>query len=54
MPWRIEDGMKRIGANYVQAGLWRGFAARDNNLGDWAQNFSPAETTAKLVEALGQ
>jgi len=21
MPWRIEDGMKRIGANYVQAGL---------------------------------
>lgn len=32
MPWRIEDGMKRIGANYVQAGLWRGFAARDSNL----------------------
>jgi hypothetical protein len=29
MPWRIEDGMKRIGANYVQAGLWRGFAAMD-------------------------
>ena len=24
--------MKRIGANYVQAGLWRGFAARDSNL----------------------
>jgi hypothetical protein len=22
--------------------------------GDWAQNFSPAEATAKLVEALGQ
>src|SRR5262252_3313303 len=32
MPWRIEDGMKRIGVNYVQAGLWRGFAARDSNL----------------------
>jgi hypothetical protein len=32
MPWRIEDGMKCIGANYVQAGLWRGFAARDSNL----------------------
>jgi hypothetical protein len=53
MPWRIEDGMKRIGANYVQAGLWRGFAARQQP-GDWAQNFSPAETTAKLVEVLGQ
>src|SRR5215831_17749545 len=32
MPWRIEDRMKRIGANYVQAGLWRGLAARDSNL----------------------
>jgi tRNA-splicing ligase RtcB (3'-phosphate/5'-hydroxy nucleic acid ligase) len=32
MSWRIEDGMKRIGVNYVQAGLWRGFAARDSNL----------------------
>ena len=29
MPWRIEDELKRIGANYVQAGLWRGFAVRD-------------------------
>jgi putative intracellular protease/amidase len=26
MPWRIEDEMKRIGANFVQAGLWRPFA----------------------------
>ena len=32
MPWRIEDEMKRIGANYVQAGLWRPFAIRDGNL----------------------
>jgi putative intracellular protease/amidase len=23
MPWRIEDEMRRIGANYIQAGLWR-------------------------------
>jgi hypothetical protein len=29
MPWRIEDEMKRIGANYIQAGLWRGFAVRE-------------------------
>jgi putative intracellular protease/amidase len=32
MPWRIEDEMRKIGANYVQAGLWRGFAVRDGNL----------------------
>jgi len=54
MSWRIEDEMKRIGANYEQAGLWRGFAVRDGNLVTGQQNFSPAETTAKLVEALGQ
>jgi hypothetical protein len=23
MPWRIEDEMKKIGANYIQAGLWK-------------------------------
>jgi putative intracellular protease/amidase len=33
---------------------WRGFAVRDGNLVTGQQNFSPAETTAKLVEALGQ
>jgi hypothetical protein len=27
MPWRIEDELRRLGANYVQSGLWRGFAA---------------------------
>ena len=25
MPWRIEDELTRLGANYVQAGLWRPF-----------------------------
>ena len=32
MPWRIEDRMREIGANYIHAGLWRGFAIRDGNL----------------------
>jgi putative intracellular protease/amidase len=31
-PWRIEDELKKLGANYIQAGLWRGFAVRDGNL----------------------
>jgi len=40
MPWRIEDEMKKIGANYIQAGRWRGFAVRDGNLITGQQNFS--------------
>ena len=32
MPWRIEDELTKLGANYVQAGLWKGFAIRDGNL----------------------
>ena len=54
MPWRIEDRMKEIGANYVQAGLWRGFAVRDGNLITGQQNFSGEETARLIVEALGR
>lgn len=54
MPWRIEDELKALGANYVQAGLWRSFAVRDGNLITGQQNFSGAETAALLVEALGR
>ncbi len=54
MPWRIEDELKKLGANYVQAGLWRGFAVRDGNLLTGQQNFSPLETADLLVRALGE
>jgi putative intracellular protease/amidase len=54
MPWRIEDEMKRIGANYVQAGLWRPFAIRDGNLITGQQNFSGAATAELVVQALGR
>ncbi len=54
MPWRIEDRLKEIGANYVQAGLWRSFAVRDGNLVTGQQNFSGAETARLVVEALGR
>src|SRR4029450_11503108 len=53
MPWRIEDEMKRLGANYVQGGLWRGFAVSDGNLITGQQNFSGAETANLLTETLG-
>lgn len=54
MPWRIEDRLKEIGANYVQAGLWRGFAVRDGNLITGQQNFSGSETAEAVIRALGE
>jgi putative intracellular protease/amidase len=53
MPWRIEDELKALGANYVQAGLWRSFAVRDGNLVTGQQNFSGADTARAVIEALG-
>lgn len=54
MHWRIEDELKALGANFIQAGLWRGFAVRDGNLITGQQNFSGTETAAKVIEALGE
>lgn len=54
MPWRIEDELKTIGANYIHSGLWRSFAVRDGNLITGQQNFSGAETAELLVDALGR
>ncbi len=54
MPWRIEDELRKIGANYMQAGLRRGFAVRDGNLVTGQQNFSPLETADVLVRALDE
>jgi putative intracellular protease/amidase len=53
MPWRIEDEMKRLGANYIQAGTWKSFAVRDGNLVTGQQNFSGAATAAEVIQALG-
>lgn len=54
MPWRIEDELKALGANYIQAGLWKGFAIRDGNLVTGQQNFSGGETADLIVETLGR
>ncbi len=54
MPWRIEDELRKIGANFIQAGLWRGFAIRDGNLITGQQNFSGSETADALIQALGE
>ena len=54
MPWRIEDELKKLGANYIQAGLWKGFAVRDGNLITGQQNFSGSETADLIIETLGR
>jgi len=54
MPWRVEDAMKEIGANFIQAGMWRAFAVRDGNLITGQQNFSGGETARAIIAALGE
>ena len=54
MPWRIEDEMKKPGATYIQAGLWKGFAIRVGNLVTGQQNFSESETANAIIKALGE
>ena len=53
MPWRIEDELGKLGANYVRSGRFRGFAIRDGNLVTGQQNFSGAETAELVAAALG-
>jgi putative intracellular protease/amidase len=53
MPWRIEDELKRIGANYILAGRWKGFAVRDGNLVTGQQSVSGTETAEAVASALG-
>ncbi len=54
MPWRVEDELVKLGANFVQAGRWRGFAVRDGNLITGQQNFSGTETANLVIETLGR
>lgn len=54
MPWRIEDTLKELGANYIQAGAFRSFAIRDGNLVTGQQNYSGAETARLILEAVGR
>jgi putative intracellular protease/amidase len=53
MPWRIEDEMRALGPNYIQAGLWRDFVVRDGNLITGQQNFAGVATARLVIEALG-
>jgi putative intracellular protease/amidase len=53
MPFRIEDELKRRGANYVQGGLFKSFAVRDGRLITGQQQYSARKVAQMLIEALG-
>jgi putative intracellular protease/amidase len=52
MPWRIEDELLKIGANYVKSHPWASYAVKDGNLITGQQNLSGEETAELIVEAL--
>jgi putative intracellular protease/amidase len=53
MPYRIEDELRKRGANYVQAGLFRSFAVRDGRLITGQQQYSGAKVAELVIAALG-
>jgi putative intracellular protease/amidase len=53
MPWRIEDTLRQRGANYVQGGLFKGYAVRDGRLITGQQQYSARKVAQMLIEALG-
>jgi putative intracellular protease/amidase len=53
MPFRIEDVFRERGANYIQAGRFKGFAVRDQNLITGQQQYSGERVAALVIAALG-
>jgi putative intracellular protease/amidase len=54
MPWRVEDALNELGANFIQAGAFRSFAIRDGNLVTGQQNFSGGAVAREILEAVGR
>jgi putative intracellular protease/amidase len=52
-PFRIEDEARQRGANYVQAGLFKAFAIRDNQLITGQQQYSGSKVARLVIESLG-
>jgi putative intracellular protease/amidase len=53
MPYRIEDELRKRGANYVQSGLFRNFAVRDGRLITGQQQYSGPKVAELVIAALG-
>jgi putative intracellular protease/amidase len=53
MPWRAEDELKARGANYISAGLFKAFAARDGRLITGQHQYSGRAVARMVLAALG-
>jgi putative intracellular protease/amidase len=53
MPFRIEDELRKHGANYVQGGLFKAFVVRDGQLITGQQQFSGAKVADAVIAAVG-
>jgi putative intracellular protease/amidase len=53
MPYRVEDELRKRGANYIQAGLFKPFAVRDMNLITGQQQYSAKKVAELVIAALG-
>jgi len=53
MPYRIEDELRKRGANYIQGGLFKDFAIRDGRLITGQQQYSGAKVAELVIAALG-
>ena len=53
MPYRIEDELRKRGANYTQGGLLKAFAVRDGRLITGQQQYSGAKVAQQVIAALG-
>jgi putative intracellular protease/amidase len=53
MPFRVEDELRRRGANYVQGGLFKAFVVRDGRLITGQQQYSGAKVGEAVIAALG-
>ncbi|MDN5213044.1 type 1 glutamine amidotransferase domain-containing protein [Fulvivirgaceae bacterium BMA12] len=52
MPWRIEDELTRLGANFKKADVWESFAVRDGHLITGQQQMSGTKTAELIIETL--
>jgi putative intracellular protease/amidase len=53
MPFRIEDELRKRGANYVEGELFKAFAVRDGRLITGQQQYSGAKVAELVIAALG-
>jgi putative intracellular protease/amidase len=52
MPWRVQDALNELGANFVHAGNWEPFAVEDGNLITGQQQMSGKIVAEKVIKQL--